>query len=472
MSYNQNLMVFPVAPGRRVFPFLHKRIFSAVTAFAIAFFPLCAHAVSLIRDAEVEHTLRTFGEPIFSAANLEPQNVRIFIVNDDAINAYVAGGQNIFVHTGLIEAAQNPGMLLGVLAHETGHIAGGHLARGAEKMRNAQLGAIIGYVLGGAAAAAGGGEAGAAIMSGSQHVMMRNLLSFTRGQEQAADQAGLGFLDTLHYSAEGMLEMFETLRRNEALHVGTIDPYAITHPLSAERIQHVRAHVEKMPATDTPYPKAYNELHQRMRAKLYAFLELPPKTFARYPQSDRSVAARMARAIAWYKMPEVDKAVEEMNKLIAEKPKDAFLYDLKGQILFENRRAKEALEAYTNAASLAPDSPLILVSLAETQVNMNDPSLLAPALANVQKATALDASNPSAWRITATIQGKLGRQGEAQLALAEGAMLEGKPDTALQQAQAAQKQLKDGTPASLRADDIIRQAQQMKQAKKDAESVF
>lgn len=428
-----------------------------------------AHAASLIRDAEIEHTLRTFADPLFRQAGLNPDNVNIFIVQDSAINAYVAGGANIFLHTGLLEEMENPGMLLGVIAHETGHIAGGHLARGTEQLRNAQLGMILGYVLGAAAGVAGGGDAGMAIISGSQNLLHRSMLSFTRANEQAADQSALNTLEALNVSSSGMISVFELLRRNELRRGGAPDPYALTHPLSRERIEHVRSHVEKSRVAEGAYPRSYDALHQRMRAKLYAFLELPPKTFARYPASDRSVPARMARAVAWYKIPELDKALAEVNALIHDDPNDPFLYDLKGQIQFENGRIREALATYAKAVSLKPNAPLLRVALAEARIATDDESEMRKAVDDLSDATHRDRSHARAWRLMATAQGRLGNQGMSHLALAEEAALQGDAETVQRQAESALSLLPENSPARLRAEDLKRLAADMKETQEDAQ---
>ena len=336
-----------------------------------------ADAAPLIRDAEIEHTLHTYADPIFRANGLKPSAIKLFIVNEDTLNAFVAGGANMFINTGLIIASPTPDMLLGVMAHETGHIAGGHLARGGEKLKNAELGTIFTYVLGAAAAAATGKpEAAAAVISGGQTSVARNFFAYTRSHEEAADQSAVNALDKLGISASGMVKVFELLRRHEREKIGRPDPYMLTHPLTSLRIEHIRNHVEQSSIPEGAYPKEYDILHQRMVAKLYGFLQAPEKTFFRYPQSDKSVPARIARAIAYYKMPDVTRAVTEMDSLIAESPNDPFFHELKGQILFENNHPKEALASYRRAVELLPNSPLILVDLARVELAQQDASLL------------------------------------------------------------------------------------------------
>lgn len=451
----------------------HVSRFTLLSLFCVV--PAHAASISLIRDAEIEHTLRLLADPIFEAAGLEPSTVKMFIVGDDVINAYVAGGKNIFLYTGLLLAMEKPNMLIGVIAHETGHIAGGHLARGSEHLRNAQIGAILGYVLGAAAAVASGGrgDAAVAVMTGTQQLAMRNLLAFTRGQENSADTAGIGFMTKTGISASGMLDTFELLRRKESQQFSTVDPYAVTHPLSADRIEHVRAEVEKSPLPRGQYPAALDEPFQRMRAKLYAFLELPPRVFARYPASDKSIAARLARAVAWYRTPDLDKSLSEMDSLLKDRPKDAFLYDMKGQILFEHGKIAAARAAYEKAVSLLPNSALLLTSLAQTEIASGDSASLQLAITHLEKAISLDNSNGQSFRLLAGAYGKTGQEGKASLALAEEALLMGEPKLAQARAQDAQKKLPAAaSPAALRAEDVIRQAKEVIQEMKDNDSAL
>ena len=427
-----------------------------------------AIADPLIRDAEIEHTLRLFADPIFKVAGLNPNAIKIFVVESDTLNAYVAGGQNMFIYTGLITSTTSPDMLLGVMAHETGHIAGGHLAQGAEKLKNAQIGSILTYVLGAAAAvAARQPGAAAAVFTGGNSAINRNMLAYTRTHESQADQAALGFLDKLNISAEGMIKVFDLLQRNERLHMGTPDPYMLTHPLSAERITHVRNHVDKSSIPEGQYPKELDVPFQRMVAKLYGFLQSPEHTLQKYPLANKSVAARVARAVAYYKMPDVARSMTEMDSLIAESPKDPFFHELKGQILYENRRSKEALAEYETAIKLLPSQPLILSDLAKVELAQGDKAHITSAVAHLERSTTLDSTNSDAWHWLATAYGKAGNITMSNLALAEEALVEGDNKTTLQRANEALSGLKEGTPAYIRAKDLKLRAQDIKKEKED-----
>lgn len=438
---------------------------SLVCAVSVFAFSAQAFAAPLIRDAEIEHTLREYADPIFRADGLKPSAVNLFIVQDDSLNAYVAGGANMFIHTGMIMACETPDMLLGVMAHEAGHITGGHLARGAENLKNVQLGSILTFVLGAAAAAATGrGEAAAAVLSGGQNVVARRFFSFSRANEESADQSALGVLDKLGISASGMAKVFELLRRNERAHSGSPDPYMLTHPLTGLRIDHVRNHAEKAKVPYGAFPKALDVANQRMIAKLFSFISSPEKTLIRYPVSNKSVAARMARAIAYYKMPDLTRSLAEIDGLIAEEPNDPFLHELKGQILFENNRTKDALAPYQAAVRLLPNSALLLSDLAKVELAQNDPALLSSAVAHMEKSNVLDDANASNWRLLATGYGKQGNMGMSNLALAEEALLLDQPDLAIRNAEMALPLLNG--PAKVRANDIKSRSADMNARKK------
>ncbi|MDX2073667.1 MAG: M48 family metalloprotease [Alphaproteobacteria bacterium] len=439
----------------------------------ITFSCLPAHAGGLIRDAEIEATLRDYADPIFKAAGLKPSAIHIYIVQDDSLNAFVAGGQNLFIHTGLIMEMKDPSMLMGVMAHETGHISGGHLAKGAEKLKDAQLGTILSAVLGAAAAAATGRpEAAAAVITGTSGAVMRNVLSFSRANENAADQAGMGFLDKLGISASGMTEVFALLKRQERQRLGSPDPYLLTHPLSSERIENVKSHVGRSAIPQGTYPKSLDEKHARMVAKLYAFLNVPEKTLQRYPAGNNSVANQMARAIAFFMQAKVDQATAIMDALIKERPNDAYLYDLKGQILFESARIDDAYDAYRTANKLAPNESLILVELAKAELALGTPADITQAQQHLERSLALDRDSPGAWHLLAIAHGKQGNEAMSSLALAEEALLAGDADGAIVQAGRALGKLPAKSPSHQRAEDLKQRAQQMKKEQKDAESSF
>ncbi len=422
--------------------------------------PMHAHAAGLLRDAEVEHTLRMFTNPILEAADIEPKTVRIFIVNDPAINAFVAGGLNIFIHTGLILNAKTPDMLIGVIAHETGHISGAHLSQLSAASEQASIGAILSTIVGAATVAAGGGQAGGAIISAGQNTSLRNILSYVRGNEQQADQAAVTFLDKIGISPKGMLDMFEVLRRGENKLGGTGDPYLKTHPLSSERIAVMRGAVSASRFAPSDTPKDYVRLHNRMVAKLFAFLKDPSETLQQYPESDTSEAALLARAVAYFRAADFAKARTAIDALIAHSP-DAFSYDLKGQIMFESGRVDDAINAYETGLKLLPDNSLMLTDLSKCLIAKEDKALLPAAIARLEKSARLDDTNSQTFRQLAVAYGSLDKIGESNMALAREAALNNSPEETLHYAKLAQKTLSNQSPAWLQSADLITEAKRL-----------
>ncbi|KJV09140.1 hypothetical protein VZ95_13360, partial [Elstera litoralis] len=341
--------------------------------------PAHAQGLNLVRDAEVETSIRALSTPLFEAAGLRPEAVRILLVNDRRLNAFVAGGQNLFLNTGLLVRAENAGQVMGVIAHETGHIEGGHLAKLPGAMREAMIGSIFESVLAmgamivvgsqrsrdstvpnsntGTPPSGGGG--------GGQSVAMRNLFSFTRTQETSADVAGMALLDQTRQSSRGFLEFMELLANQEYLALERQDPYARTHPLSRERVEALRNHVAKSPYSSVPVAPEFVAAHKRIKAKLIGFLEPQATVFQRYPTTDTSLEARYARAIAYYRVPDINQALRTIDGLLAEFPKDPFFWELKGQMLFENGRPLEAREPYEKAVALSGGIPILKIDLAQ-----------------------------------------------------------------------------------------------------------
>jgi len=409
-------------------------------------------APNYIRDAEIESTLRLYYTPIFQAAGLDPSAVHVYIINDPQLNSFVAGGQNVFIYTGTIMRSQSPNQLVGIVAHETGHIAGGHLIRTQEALRDASIENIIALVAG-AAAGAVGHNVGAGVL-GAEGVGLRSFLQFSVAQEATADQAALNFLDKTHQSARGLLQFFQILQGTELLTGIRETPYLRTHPLTQQRIDYIRNHVEHSPYSDVPDPPEWVELHKRMRAKLISFLGAPSETLRVYPPSDNSVAARYARAIAEYRIPDVKKAVADMDSLIKDEPRNPYFQEMKGQILFENGHVRDAVEPYRQAVRLAPDVALLKVELGQVEIETEDPALLKDALTNLRSAAIYENRNPEVWHFLAVAYGRSNDMGNAALALAEESMANGDAKAALGQADRALHMLPFGSPGQLRAQDI------------------
>jgi predicted Zn-dependent protease len=438
--------------------------------FGLAFLLTAQTALAgLIRDAEIEHTLRAYANPVLQSAGIPPESVRILIVADPSINAFVAGGLNIFINTGLILETRDPGMLIGVIAHETGHISGAHLSQFTEKSNRALLGSVISAVIGAAAIAGGAGQAGAGIILGGQNMAMRNFLTDIRMNEQAADQAALKFLDDNEISASGMLAMFEELRRNDSGMRQKADPYLQTHPLTTDRISVIRNHTNESRIPKGQVPEGFDKMHARMIAKLVAFTSPKTTTFNLYPENQTDLPARYARAIAHYRAAEPDLAIAQMRALITEHPRDPFFYDTLGQILFENGKLVEASEAYRKAVQLLPDSALIQTDYGKTLIARDDPSLLSQAIAHLERARDIDDSNGFTWRQLAIAYGKRGDLGSSYAALAEESALEGDHKTVLQHVARARGLVEKNSATALALDDLEREARaQLKEKNKNS----
>ncbi|MCH9012244.1 MAG: M48 family metallopeptidase [Proteobacteria bacterium] len=421
-----------------------------------------AKAIRFIRDAEVENIIRAYATPLFHAAGLNPKAIDVYLLNDPRLNAFVTPGLNMFINTGLLMRTDDPLQLIGVIAHETGHLAGGHTATRGESLRRSTQGVIASYVLGLAAALATGRPGLAlAVISGGQDIALKGLLSYTRSQEAAADQAAVRLLNGTGQSPRGLLEFLRIMSGQEVLLRANQDPYLRSHPLTRDRVAFLEEQVRVSPYATAPANPGFVVLHARMRAKLVGFLQPMEQVLRRYPESDHSLPARYARAIASYRKSDLTTALERTARLIADRPDDPYFRELKGQMLFENGRIAEALPAYEAAVRLLPDSPQLRLGLAQVMIEMNDPALDRKALGHLAETLRREPDNSFAWRLSAIAHGRHGDVGLTALALAEGALARGKPREARDQAFRAQKILAENSAGWLRAADIEKTAARM-----------
>ncbi len=415
-------------------------------------------APSAIRDTEIENDIRTLASPVWRAAGLEPGSMGIYLISDDQINSFVAGGQAIFMNTGLIERAENPNQLIGVIAHETGHITGGHIISTKEAMHNASIESIIAMVL--AAGAAVAGRSGAPLLA-APGIGERAFLRFSIAQESTADHAALNFLDRACLSSRGLLKFFEILQTSELLAGDRQDQWARTHPLTAQRIEYVRDHVAHARCSDAPERPGATELLRLIKAKLHAFLDPPATTLAGYPLNDNSEIARYARAIAYYRVPDLPKALPAIDGLIRDFPSNPYYRELRGQMLFENGRVREALRPYEDAVRLAPSAALLRIELSQAYIEAGDPALNKRAIAYLNDASREEGRDSQVWHFLAVAYGRDNQMGMAALSLAEEALANGKKKDAMQQATRAKQLLARNTPAYARAEDIHREAEHL-----------
>jgi predicted Zn-dependent protease len=426
-----------------------------LTATAVLVASVRAEAASLIRDAEIEETIHQITDPVFEAAGLDVESIDVYLLNDPVLNAFVTGGQNLFINTGLIQRTTDPAQLRGVVAHETGHIAGGHLARAGGARDRAMAQTLLGAALGLAAALAGAPQLGTAIIAGGATVGQRGLLAFSRTQEQAADQAAVTYLGQIGESPEGLKDFFTTLERQNLRISGTGgNVYLRTHPLTQDRIRFMKDQVERSPYRDRPLPPELIEAHARMVAKLDGFM-LPTERAMRLHPTD-SVADRYARAIALYRKPDLAAALKAVDELIALEPQNPWFHELKGQMLFENGKVAEAVGPYREALRYRPDSALIRLGLARALMEQKDPAGTEEASALLEEAARIEPRNPSMWRFLGIADGKLGREGDSAMALAEAAILTGNKGDAQLYIRRAQQFVTADDPDWIRLQDQLR----------------
>ncbi len=414
-----------------------------------------AAAQSLIRDAEIEDTLRVYTDPLLVAAGLRPEEVRMYIINDDSINAFVAGGQNIFVHTGLILEADNPNEVIGVLAHETGHIAGGHLVRSREAINQSLSTALISIGLGVLAIAAGAPDAGAALIGGSQAFAMGTFVRHSQAQESAADQAALQYLDATGQTGRGLLTFFDELRRRYGYATRNIPPYMQTHPQASDRVETLRPRVEGASHYDAVDTEENLRRFRMMQAKLIGFIRSQGQTLARYPATDSSAPARYARAIAYYRVNRLSDAQSELESLISEEPANPYYQELMGQVLFDSGRAAQSIPYHRRSLELEPGQPLFQINLARALIAAHDRRGADEAAPLLQAALAQEPDNAFAWRELAQARNLQGNEPLAELASAEQNFAIGNYPAALSFAERARRGLQQGTPSYVRALDLV-----------------
>lgn len=442
---------------------LGNGIFGLLAALLLVLAQLAAapaRAQSILRDAETEALLRDIAAPLIAAAELDPRSVQILLVGDSSINAFVAGGQNVFFHSGLLVAAKDVNQVQGVMAHELGHIAGGHAVRWGEGAGPASTISLLSLLLGAAAMAAGAGDAGLAAIMAGQQAAQAKILSFNREQESRADQAGAAYLNRAGITGRGMISFFEQLQGEEyRLAIPQTNSYNRTHPLSGERIRALDNVLRASPSWNAPVDAELQRRYDRVRGKLIGFLYPLETVLEAYPETDTSEAARFARAYAFHKAAFPEKALAEVKAVVARRPDDPYARELEGQILLESGRVEEAIAPLRRAVELSRGEPLIAGMLGHALLQASndgaDAAKLAEAEQVLRAVVQRDGRNPFAWRQLGTIYELKGDAPRAALASAERISLSGgDPRVARQAARTAMAGLPRGTPDFLRAEDI------------------
>jgi len=420
-----------------------------------------AAAQSILRDAETEQLLTDITAPLIEASELEPGNVELVLINDSSINAFVAGGQAVYVHSGLINEAETANEVQGVIAHELGHITAGHVVRFNERTKAANGITILSLLLGVGAALAGAGDAAMGAIMAGQQAALGSFLAFNRDQEATTDLAGARYLSGAGISGQGMIKFFERLRGNEiraGYSQSDESAYARTHPLTGDRIQILRSLLADDAAWDTPPDPALQERFMRVRAKLYGYLAEPHRTLNRFPPSDTSIPARYARAYAYHKDARVDMALAETDALLAQEPDNPWFLELKGQVLLESGRPLEALAPLRRATDITRANPLIAGLLGHALIATENAANFAEAETVLRAAVQRDRYNPFAWYQLGVVYAARGDIPRARLASAEQQVMNRRYPEALMNAQAAESNLPYGSPDWIRAQDITLQA--------------
>lgn len=435
-------------------------LFAAVPADA-------AGRISLIRDAEIESTIHDLAAPLLQAADLDAGALRVHLVRDNSLNAFVTQGMNLFLHTGLLMRAEDPTEVMGVMAHEFGHIAGGHIFLREQQIEATQRNLWLSYALGAAAAlATGSGDAFGGVALGVQSGLVENLMAFTRGEEHQADQAGLRYLDSAGVPADGLLKFMKILESQDLLVSARQDPYLRTHPLSRDRVNMIENHIATTAAMHKDIPPEWRSRYARLRAKLFGFLEAPPRTLQRYAETDTSIPARYGRAIAYYRQADTAKAVKLIDALIRDLPNDPYFHELKGQVLFEAGDAEAAIPPYRTAVRLMPNAAPLQLGLARALIAHGSPEELKEAERALEQALRDEPEVASYWRQLAIARGRNGEEATAAYAMAEYALRTGRNSEAKFQAGKALQALPPGSPARLRAEDIQAEADRLLEQEK------
>ena len=424
---------------------------------ALAFwtvFSVTAHAQSILRDAETEAIVREYSDPILEAAGLVPENVDIYIVQDPTLNAFVTGGQNIFLHTGLIIRAKTPGELKGVIAHEAGHIAGAHGARRAADLAASARPGYISIGLGIIAIAAGAPEVGAALIANAQQLTALNFFVHTRAQESSADQAALTYLEKTGQSAKGLVDFFEEFRYQEVLSQARRFEYFRTHPLASDRIARLRNRAQETGLYDVPDSERSVQQMAMMHAKLIGYLEHTNKVYQRYPLEDTSIPARYARAHAAINTLDFTFAISEAESLLASEPENPYFHELMGFILFQSGDIEGSIEPYREAVNLSDGNPQLQVSYARSMIARGGPGDVEEGETALRRSILTEPENAFAWSELAKALDKLGRRGEAELATAERSYHAKDFVGAQTFSRRAMSNLEPGTPLHRRAEDI------------------
>lgn len=443
-----------------------QRAVSALTVAALSVsLALPAYAqgrVAVVRDAEIETLLRDYAIPVLKAAGLKSSRVQIVLVNDSSFNAFV-DGRRIFVNTGALSASSVPNEIIGVLAHEAGHMAGGHQQRLREQIATARTLAIVGSLIGAGAIAAGsisgnsgGAQAGGALITATPTLVQRNLLSYRRSEEMNADQAAARYLNATGQSMQGMLTTFQRFSQSLSLSGVQVDKYQVSHPLPRDRIALLEELARKSKYFDVKDPKSLNDRHQLMRAKIAAYSGGAAAVVRLFSKDRGSLAARYGDAIATDLSGNSAASLQKLDALIREQPNNPYFHEFRGEVLLKLRRPDDAIKAFGQATKLdRSKSPLIRARLGFALVTSGNPANMKRAIEELRAAIQAEPDNYPAYRNLSQAYGQTGDIANAELAMAEGNYRAGNSREAKVFAARALQKLPKGSPGAIRANDIL-----------------
>jgi predicted Zn-dependent protease len=449
-------------PSKLLWAWLATRTvaFAIAAAIMLASVPVRAQdGIPVIRDAEIEQLLRDYAKPIFRAAGLGEQNIHVVIINDKSFNAFVMDAHHVFINAGTLMESTTPNQVIGVFAHESGHIVGGHLAKFRQELASAQTGAIIALLLGVGTMVAGAhsadvGNVGGALMQAPQSYIQHSLLAYRRAQEEYADRAGVRFLTMTGQSAKGMYDTFKRFADETMFASSDVDRYALDHPMPEERMAELENLVHNQ-NWDNKDPPPLQFRHDMMRAKLIGYMDRQDEVSRRYPLSDNSLPARYARAISTYRYGDMRDAIAQIDGLIRSTPGDPYFYELKGQALLESGHAREAIPPLQRAVALAPDPALIQIELAQAMIATDNAKMADAAVSLLHAALIKESESADAYTQLAMAYGRKSDYANADLASAQAAFARGDNKTARELAARAQQRFPIGSPGWVRADDIV-----------------
>ncbi|MBR5599177.1 MAG: M48 family metalloprotease [Alphaproteobacteria bacterium] len=184
-----------------------KKIFLSILFSLITF---NAYALSIIIDEETESWLEDVLSPIMKEANIPISRDKIHIVKDSSLNAFVGDANHMFIHTGTLLKASNTNEIEGVLAHETGHILGGHILRLKIQMKSIEKASLASLIAAaGAAAVSGRGDAAIAVVLGTQSSAINAITAYQITEERAADETAINLLSKQNKSITGLKNFME-----------------------------------------------------------------------------------------------------------------------------------------------------------------------------------------------------------------------------------------------------------------------